>query len=65
MNLCRPGASAGGGRPGVVRDELAAGTLVERHRFPQIRETFYAIKPSRKFPNPIVRELIVKRSTAL
>jgi LysR family transcriptional regulator, transcriptional activator of nhaA len=48
--------------PVVVRDELAAGTLVERHRFPQIKETFYAITPSRKFPNPIVRELVLKRS---
>jgi LysR family transcriptional activator of nhaA len=63
--LAREGAGLTLVPPVVVRDELAAGTLVERHRFPQIRETFYAITPSRKFPNPIVRELIVKRSTAL
>lgn len=48
--------------PVVVRDELAAGTLVERHRFPQIKETFYAVTPSRRFPNPLVRELVVGRA---
>ena len=47
--------------PVVVQDELASGALVERHRFPQIKETFYAITPSRRFPNPILRELMGKR----
>jgi len=47
--------------PVVVKDELASGTLVERHRFPQIKETFYAITPSRRFPNPILRELMTKK----
>jgi LysR family transcriptional activator of nhaA len=42
----------------VVRDELRAGLLVERYRFPAIKESFYAITPSRTFPNPLVRELI-------
>ena len=42
----------------VVRDELRAGTLVERYRFPALKESFYAITPSRTFPNPLVRELI-------
>ena len=42
----------------VVRDELRAGTLVERYRFPALKEYFYAITPSRTFPNPLVRELI-------
>jgi LysR family transcriptional activator of nhaA len=44
--------------PVVVRDELANGTLVERHRFPEIRETFYAITPTRRFPNALVKELV-------
>ncbi|MBB5035443.1 LysR family transcriptional regulator [Prosthecobacter vanneervenii] len=44
--------------PVVVKDELETGTLVERHRFPQIKETFYAITPSRRFPNLILRELM-------
>jgi len=44
--------------PVVVRDEIEAGTLVETHRLPQLRETFYAITPSRRFPNPLVAELV-------
>lgn len=50
--------------PVVVKDELASGTLVERHRFPQIKETFYAITPSRKFPNLLVRDLLTSRTPA-
>ena len=44
----------------VVRDELRSGTLVERYRFPALKEYFYAITPSRTFPNPLVRELIAR-----
>lgn len=44
--------------PVVVLDELRNGTLVERHRIPDIRERFYAITPTRRFPNPLVRELV-------
>jgi LysR family transcriptional activator of nhaA len=47
--------------PVVVADELASGILVERHRFPEIKEAFYAITPSRRFPNPILRELMPRR----
>ena len=32
----------------VVHDELREGLLVERHRIPQINESFYAITPSRR-----------------
>ena len=42
----------------VVLDELDSGVLVERHRFPEIREGFYAITLSRKFPNALVKELV-------
>jgi hypothetical protein len=28
------------------------------HRLTQVRETFYAITPSRRFPNPLVAELV-------
>lgn len=49
--------------PVVVKDELASGELVERHRFPQIKETFYAITLSRRFPNPLLRQLITGKST--
>lgn len=46
--------------PVVVRDEIESGTLVETHRIPQIRESFFAITPSRRFPNPLVAELVGK-----
>lgn len=42
----------------VVRDELAARTLVEIARLPGLDERFYAITLSRRFPNPLVRALI-------
>jgi LysR family transcriptional activator of nhaA len=44
----------------VVQDELRARSLVERYRFPTLKERFYAITPSRTFPNPLIRELIVR-----
>ena len=42
----------------VVRDEIESGVLIETHRIPQIQETFYAITPSRRFPNPLVADLV-------
>jgi LysR family transcriptional activator of nhaA len=45
----------------VVQGELGDGTLVERCRIPQIHESFYAITPSRRFPNPLLRELLGRR----
>jgi LysR family transcriptional activator of nhaA len=47
--------------PVVVRDELRARLLVERCRIPQITENFFAISASRRFPNPLVRELLASR----
>jgi LysR family transcriptional activator of nhaA len=44
--------------PVVVRDEIGRDELVETHRIPELAETFYAITPSRKFPNLIVGELV-------
>ncbi len=50
--------------PIVVRDELAAGTLVEIHRLDDITEGFYAVTLHRRFPNPLVGELLdVARGT--
>jgi LysR family transcriptional activator of nhaA len=46
----------------VVQDELRAGLLVERFRLSSIKERFYAITPSRTFPNPLVKELITHAS---
>jgi LysR family transcriptional activator of nhaA len=44
--------------PVVVRDELRTRRLVERCRVPGIHERFYAIVPDRRFPNPLVGELL-------
>lgn len=44
--------------PVVVRDEIESGVLVETHRIPQIRETFYAVTPSRRFKNALVEDLV-------
>lgn len=46
--------------PVVVRDEIEDGVLVETHRVPNLRETFFAIAPSRRFPNPLVAELVAR-----
>jgi LysR family transcriptional activator of nhaA len=44
--------------PIAVRDELRAGVLVEAEALPGIAETFLAVTTQRRFPNPIVRDLI-------
>ena len=44
--------------PIVVRDELASGRIVEAAPLPGISETFYAVTLDRKFPNPLVADLI-------
>jgi len=50
--------------PVVVRGELDSGQLAERHRIEGIRESFYAITPSRRFPNPVLRELLQREKMA-
>ena len=49
--------------PVVVRDEISNGSLVVTHQIPEIRETFHAVTPSRRFPNPLVGELIEAMKT--
>ncbi|MBY0334969.1 MAG: LysR family transcriptional regulator [Acetobacteraceae bacterium] len=44
--------------PIVVRDELRSGVLEERAAVPGLREGFYAITRPRRFPNPLVAELL-------
>jgi LysR family transcriptional activator of nhaA len=44
--------------PIVVQDELATGLLVEHCRIPDVTEAFYAIVPRRRFPNPLLSELL-------
>jgi LysR family transcriptional activator of nhaA len=46
--------------PVVVRDELNSGMLVEHYCIPDILEHFYAITPSRRFPNSLLKELLAK-----
>ncbi len=48
----------------VVQDELRTGALVERYRFSAIEESFYAITPTRTFPNLLVKELIARATRA-
>lgn len=45
--------------PIVVKDEIAAGVLVEGDQLPDIVETFHAVTMSRRFPNPLVRLLLL------
>ena len=44
--------------PVVVQDELAAGTLVLRCSIPQITESFYAVTVQRRFPHPLLKDLL-------
>ena len=50
--------------PIVVRDELAAGLLVEHCRIPEVTERFYAIVQKRRFPNRLLGELLLDGSAA-
>ena len=44
----------------VVRDELADGVLVEHCAVADLTESFYAIVQRRRFPNPVVAELLAQ-----
>ncbi|GAA4010589.1 LysR family transcriptional regulator [Sphingomonas humi] len=44
--------------PIVVKDEIAAGTLIEAGQLPGIAAAFYAVTMERRFPNPLLRELL-------
>ena len=56
--LAREGIGLAVVPPIVVRDELANGSLVELAQLPELSETFFAVTLSRRFPNPLARELI-------
>ncbi|WP_426689446.1 LysR family transcriptional regulator [Rhodanobacter ginsengiterrae] len=47
----------------VVKDEIGAGTLVEGDPLKGITETFYAVTMDRRYPNPLLRELIQHERT--
>jgi LysR family transcriptional activator of nhaA len=42
----------------VVQDELATGLLVEAARLPDLLETFLAVTRERRFPNPLMKDLL-------
>ncbi|MEX0282882.1 MAG: LysR family transcriptional regulator [Arenibacterium sp.] len=44
--------------PIVARDELAKGELLDAGALPDITEVFYAVTLPRRFPNPLVGELL-------
>ncbi|MEM1005660.1 MAG: substrate-binding domain-containing protein, partial [Pseudomonadota bacterium] len=44
--------------PIVVQDELSSGRLVEAQDHPRIKENFHAITFRRRFPNPLVQNLL-------
>lgn len=46
--------------PVVVLDELQNGRLFELCQIPAIKETFYAITASRRYPNPYLKKLLEK-----
>lgn len=44
--------------PIVVQDELASGILVECAQLPNLSETFYGVSIDRRFPNPLLKEVL-------
>jgi LysR family transcriptional activator of nhaA len=48
----------------VVRDELDTGALAEVAPIPGLRETYYALTLTRRFPNPLIRPLLVEARAA-
>ncbi len=44
--------------PIVVTNELESGHLKELHRFADLAEHFYAITPARRFPHPLLPDLL-------
>lgn len=56
--LARDGVGVAVVPPIVVRDELSRGDLVELLQLPGLVETFYAITPRRRFPNPLLEALL-------
>ncbi len=59
--LVREGAGLGVIPPIVVRDELASGALLELVRLETIREQFFAITTKRKFPNPLLAQILAAK----
>lgn len=56
--LARDGVGLAVLPPIVVQDELTSGRLIEAARLPDISETFHAVTIKRRFPNPLLAELL-------
>ncbi len=61
--LTREGFGFGVAPRVVLRDELDAGVLTEYGVLPGLKESFFAISPTRRFPNPIVGSLVKAAAT--
>lgn len=61
--LARDGVGLAVLPPIVVQDELSSGRLIEADRLPGISETFFAVTLKRRFPNPLVVELLERPKT--
>ena len=61
--LARSGLGLAVVPPIVVQDELAAGELVQAARLDGVTETFSAVTLKRRFPNPLLGELLANRTT--
>ena len=59
--LAREGVGLAVLPPIVVMGELEAGTLVEFDALPGMVESFYAVTAKRRFPNPLIAQLLAKR----
>ncbi|KPP89598.1 MAG: LysR family transcriptional regulator, transcriptional activator of nhaA [Rhodobacteraceae bacterium HLUCCA08] len=62
--LAREGIGLALVAPVVVQDELRSGRLVEARDHPAISERFHAVTLQRRFPNPLVRDLLEANSAA-
>ena len=60
--LAREGVGLAVLPPIVVQDELTNGRLIEADRLPGIGETFFAVTLSRRFPNPVLADLLEDRT---
>jgi len=47
--------------PIVVQDELANGRLIEAAQLPDVSDTFIAVTAARRFPNPLLAEVLTPR----
>jgi LysR family transcriptional activator of nhaA len=56
--LARSGAGVAVIPPIVVQDELASGHLVELLQLPEITELFLAVTIRRRFPNPLLGDVL-------